>query len=45
VDGDELVLAVERLGVVQDRYGVAQSDSSGTSLGDDGENADKGRDD
>jgi hypothetical protein len=37
---DDLVLAVEKLSVVHDRYDRAHSDSTGTSLGDDGENRD-----
>lgn len=40
-DHDELVLAVEHLVVVQDRYDSQFSDDTGTSTGDDGENADK----
>ena len=37
-----LVTAVEHLSMVQDRFSSAQhSDSTGTSTGDDGENADK----
>lgn len=36
-----LLLAVENLAQVHDRYDSAHSDSTGTSTGDDGENADK----
>ncbi|MGH3695279.1 MAG: hypothetical protein ACRDRX_15055 [Pseudonocardiaceae bacterium] len=39
-DHDELVLAVEQLVVVQDRFDVQHSDPTGTSAGDDGDNAD-----
>lgn len=39
-DYDELVLAVEQLTVVQNRYDSQFSDDTGTSTGDDGENAD-----
>jgi hypothetical protein len=37
---DDLVLAVETLSIVQDRYDAAHSDPTGTSSGDDGESAD-----
>lgn len=38
---EELVIAVEHLSPIQNRFSSAQhSDSSGTSTGDDGENAD-----
>lgn len=40
-DPDELVLAVEQLVVVQDRYDAQHSDPTGTSAGDDGESADR----
>src|SRR5262249_51198448 len=40
VDND-LVVAVEKLSVVHNRYDAQYSDSSGTSTGDDGEDADK----
>lgn len=39
---DGLVLAVERLASVQNRYDAEHSDSTGTSSGDDGASADKG---
>jgi hypothetical protein len=39
---DDLVVTVQRLGTIQNRYDVNHSDSTGTSLGDDGETADKG---
>lgn len=39
---NDLVVTVELLNTVQNRYDVMHSDSSGTSTGDDGENADKG---
>lgn len=39
-DHDELVLAVEQLVVVQDRYDAQHSDPTGTSAGDDGDNRD-----
>lgn len=39
-DDDELVLAVEELVVIQDRYDVQHSDPTGTSTGDDGEGGD-----
>lgn len=38
---DPLVLAVENLEQVHNRYDFAHSDSTGTSTGDDGEGADK----
>ncbi|SBW24699.1 hypothetical protein FDG2_4260 [Candidatus Protofrankia californiensis] len=38
---DALVIVVEQLAVVHDRYDAEYSDSTGTSTGDDGENADK----
>lgn len=37
---DDLIVTVERLSVVHDRYDAQFSDSTGTSTGDDGENAD-----
>lgn len=41
MDGDdELVLAVEELVVIQDRYDVQHSDPTGTSGGDDGDSRD-----
>lgn len=39
---DDLVVTVQRLSTIQNRYDVNHSDSTGTSTGDDGENADKG---
>lgn len=39
---NDLVVMVERLSTVQNRYDAMHSDSSGTSTGDDGENSDKG---
>ncbi len=39
-DHDELVLAVEELVVVQDRYDAQFSDDTGTSTGDDGDSRD-----
>lgn len=39
-DDDELVLAVEQLVVVQDRYDAQYSDDTGTSTGDDGDSRD-----
>lgn len=38
---NSLLLAVEDLEQVHDRYDFAHSDSTGTSTGDDGENADR----
>lgn len=40
MSADPLVLAVDRLTVVQDRFDSQHSDPTGTSAGDDGENAD-----
>jgi hypothetical protein len=37
---DDLVLAVESLGDAHDRHEAEQSDPTGTSAGDDGENRD-----
>lgn len=37
---DDLVLAVETLGDAHDRHEAEQSDPTGTSAGDDGENRD-----
>jgi hypothetical protein len=39
---DDLVVTVERLTTIQNRYDVNHSDQTGTGNGDDGENADKG---
>ena len=38
--GDSLVRTVDRLVMVQDRFDSQHSDPTGTSAGDDGENAD-----
>ena len=40
MDEDELVLAVEKLVVIHDRYDSEHSDASSTSTGDGGENRD-----
>lgn len=40
-DQDDLVLAVESLSIVHDRYDAEHSDPTGTSSGDDGESADQ----
>lgn len=37
---DTLVLTIDRLVMVQDRFDAQHSDPTGTSAGDDGENAD-----
>lgn len=37
---EDLVLTVEQLAVVQDRYDAQHSDPTGTSAGDDGDNRD-----
>ena len=39
---DDLIVTVERLSTIQNRYDANHSDATGTSTGDDGENADKG---
>lgn len=39
---DDLIVTVTRLSTIQNRYDANHSDSTGTSLGDDGDNADKG---
>lgn len=40
MEKDDLLLAVEALTVVHDRYDSEHSDPTGTSVGDDGENRD-----
>ena len=40
LEDDDLVLAVESLGDAHDRHEAEQSDPTGTSAGDDGENRD-----